>query len=487
MKIARSYIILLLLVLTNLNIQAFSDETKVKNVLFLICDDLKASVLSCYGDKVCRTPNIDKIADSGMVFNRAYCQGTWCAPSRVSFMHSRYKGEVKGQTLGEHLIRNDIYTARVGKVFHMRVPGDIIPGTNGADVAECWTERFNSRGMEAHTPGDYACLNKNIFTRKMDGRETTRMKNRMFVSVIADSDGEDQPDYKTANKIIELINKNKDKPFFIASGMVRPHYPHVSPKRFFDMYPWQKITPPEILENDHDDMPPKAIYSCTSKSSGIGKYPDNIKRMWSAYYANVSFADEQIGKILDELKRLGLDKSTAIVLFSDHGYHLGEHEFWQKNNLHEEVIRVPLIISVPGIKPGRTNSIVELVDIYPTVCELMGVGIPKHVQGKSLMPVIKDNKTLVKDAALSFIGGGTSLRKKGWAYNYYKDGTAELYDMRKDPAQFYNLAEKPEYKEVRKELHGQLKEILDDAGLKASPDSTKGKSKAENTGKKNNV
>ena len=435
-------------------------DSKVKNVLFLISDDLKASVLSCYGDKVCKTPNIDKLANNGMVFNRAYCQGTWCAPSRVSFMNSRYKGSSNGQTLGEHMIENDIYSARVGKVFLMRVPGDIIAGTNGDDVAACWADRFNSKGMEAHTPGDYACLNKNIFTRVMEGRETTRMKNRMFVSVVADSDGSDQPDLKTADKVIELINKSKGKPFFIASGMVRPHYPHVSPKRFFDMYPWEKITPPKLIENDHADMPPKAITHSTSKNSGIGKYPDNIKRMWAAYYANVSFVDEQIGKILDELKRLGLDKSTAIVFFSDHGYHLGEHEFWQKVSLHEEVIRVPLIISVPGLKPGRTDSIAELVDIYPTVCQLMGIDVPAHVQGKSLVPVLKDHNAKVKDAALSFIRGGTSLRKDGWAYNYYNDKTAELYDMKNDSEQFYNLADNPQYKNIRNAIHKQLETTL---------------------------
>lgn len=389
---------------------------KVKNVLFLISDDLKAGVLSCYGDKVCKTPNIDKLAKSGVVFNRAFCQGTWCAPSRTSFMNSRYKGTTKGPTLGEHLIANGVYSARVGKVFHMRVPGDIIAGTNGNDIQACWNERFNSQGAEAHTPGDYACLNKNIFTRAMEDRETTRMKNRMFVSVVSDSNGSDQPDHKTADKVIELINRNKDKPFYIAAGMVRPHYPHVSPKRFFDMYPWQKITPPKLLVNDHDDIPKKGMPKHTSASCGIGKYPDNIKRMWSAYYANVSFVDEQIGRIIDELKRLKLDKSTAIVLFSDQGYHLGEHEFWEKSNLHEEVLRVPLIISVPGLKPGRTNSIVELVDIYPTVCELMGIDIPAHVQGKSLVPILKDHNAKVKNVALSFVRDGTSLRKDGWAY-----------------------------------------------------------------------
>ena len=163
-------------------------NSKIRNVLFIVSDDLKASALGCYGNKVCRTPNIDRLARGGMVFNRAYCQGMACAPSRKSFMFSRYL-DTKGTNLGEHFKNNGWYTARVGKIYHMRVPGDIIAGTNGLDVESSWTERFNSPGREAHTPGDYACLNLNIFTRELEGRESTAMPNRMFVSVSYQGDG----------------------------------------------------------------------------------------------------------------------------------------------------------------------------------------------------------------------------------------------------------------------------------------------------------
>ena len=142
---------------------AVAGEPKIRNVLFIVSDDLKASVLGCYGDKICKTPNIDRLAREGMVFERAYCQGTVCGPSRASFMRGRHFGR-NSITLGEHLINNDFISARVGKIFHMRVPGDIIAGTNGQDVAACWTERFTAPGREAHTPGKYACLNLNIFT-----------------------------------------------------------------------------------------------------------------------------------------------------------------------------------------------------------------------------------------------------------------------------------------------------------------------------------
>jgi len=351
-------------------------DAAIKNVLFIVSDDLKASVLGCYGDKVCKTPNIDRLARQGMVFDRAYCQGTVCAPSRRSFMYSRYVG-TKGINLGEHLKANGLYSARVGKIYHMRVPGDIIAGTNGQDVAESWTERFNSQGNEAHTPGDYACLNLNIFTSKLEGRQSTRMPHRMFVSVKYKGDGADQPDHKTATKTIELLRKHGDKPFFIAAGFVRPHYPMVAPQRFFDQYPFADMTLPPQVKGDLDDIPKQGLARNRSATNGIDEHPDNQKRMWAAYFASITFMDEQVGRILNELERLGLRESTAIVFLSDHGYHLGEHTFWQKANLHEEVTRVPLILSVPGFVAGKTDAIAELVDKLhvPTIVKETGCGL----------------------------------------------------------------------------------------------------------------
>ncbi|MEO1011557.1 MAG: sulfatase-like hydrolase/transferase, partial [Bacteroidota bacterium] len=188
---------------------------KIKNVLFIVSDDLKANVLGCYGNKVCRTPNIDKLASQGVVFNRAYCQGVLCAPSRKSFMYSRYQGN-KGITLGEHFKNSGWHTARVGKIFHMLVPGDIVKGRDGLDVVTSWTERYNSAGLEADTPGNYACLNLNIFTTELEGRQSTGMPHRWSVSVNCEGDGSDQPDYKTADKTIELLRKKKACPCFCA-------------------------------------------------------------------------------------------------------------------------------------------------------------------------------------------------------------------------------------------------------------------------------
>lgn len=435
----------------------------IRNVLFIVSDDLKASVLGCYGDRVCRTPNIDQLAREGVVFERAYCQGVWCAPSRTSFMFSRYRGEGT-VNLGQYFRENGWYSARVGKIYHMRVPGDIIDGTDGKDVPSSWTEKFNSQGNEAHTPGHYACLNLNIFTTKLEGRQSTRMPHRMFVTVRSQGDGSDQPDYKSASKAIELLQKHRDRKFFLAVGLVRPHYPMVAPQQFFDPYPWQKIKLPKVVPDDLEDIPQAGLAGTRNDRNPIGMYPDNQKRMWTGYYASVAFMDAQVGKILRELERLGLRDSTAIVFCSDHGYHLGEHGFWQKSNLHEEVTRVPLILSVPGMKPGRTKSLVELVDIFPTLADLAGSGLPEGVQGKSLVPVLNDNSATVRQGALS-LNRGYSLRTSDWSYMRYSNGSTELYNMQTDPGQFTNLANVADYSDQKERLNRALNERLKQAGL----------------------
>ncbi|GAB5562518.1 MAG: sulfatase [Synoicihabitans sp.] len=438
-------------------------NTQIKNVLFIISDDLKATTLGAYGDKVVQTPHIDALARQGMVFTRGYCQGTTCGPSRRSFMRSRYRDE-NGITMGENFINHGYYSARVGKVFHMKVPGDIIDGTNGQDVAECWTERFNSPGLEAHTPGLYALYNHDIFTTSLKNRVSTAQHDRWFVSVQYEGDGSDQPDHKSATKTMELIRKRakSDQPFFITTGFVRPHYPNVAPNQYFDLYPPEKITLPETREGDLDDVPQLGYTRVTSLNDPIGKYPENQKKFWGSYYATITYMDDQVGRIVAELERQGLRESTAIVFIGDHGYHLGEHFFWQKSNLHEDVTRIPFIISAPGFAPGRSDSFVELADIFPTVSELVGISVPETVQGKSLVPVLQNADAEVRDEAFT-IGNyqDFSIRSAEWAYMLYKDDSEELYDMQNDPKQFTNLAEDPAYRHViatqRKRLEARIK------------------------------
>jgi iduronate 2-sulfatase len=315
-------------------------------------------------------------------------------------------------------------------------------------------------GKEAHTPGNYACLNLNKFTTKLEGRQSTKMPFRMFVTVDYVGDGSDQPDWKAATKSIELLKelKKDDKPFFLATGFVRPHYPNVAPEQYFARYPFKEMPLPYVPHNDWDDMPKSAISRSNSKHYGIDKYPDNQRKMWAGYLATVTFMDEQVGRILKTLRELGLDQETAVFFTSDHGYLLGEHHFWQKGNLREEVTRVPLIMRVPTSKPGISSSIVELVDLFPTACEATGLPIPQGVEGKSLLSVLENPKATVKEAAFSFVGKGTSMRTSEWAYMKYGDGSEELYDMKKDPKQFVNLAKSAEHAKVLQALRKQFQD-----------------------------
>ena len=453
-------------------LSGYSDKPKIKNILFLVSDDLKASVLNAYGNKICKTPNIDRLAEQGMVFERAYCQGVVCVTSRPSMMLSKYPGSQGGYlSLGRYLRQHDIHSARVGKIFHMPVPHAQLDGSNGHDDKNCWDERFNTKSAETFSPGLYRLLNKNIVTRTIEGRDA-KGPNRMYATVESDNkEGSDQADYMCASKAIELLQKRKksDKPFFLAVGFVRPHFPMVQPKKFFDMYPLEKIELPEQFPDDLKDIPRNGH---GSKVDYLDKSEDSRRRMWQAYYGSISFMDEQLGRVLKELKILGLDKNTAVIFTTDHGYHLGEHGFWQKNNLHEEVTRIPLIISVPGIKGGRrSSSIVELVDFYPTCTELFNIKTPKEVLGKSLLPILNDPKASVREDALSMVTLHpqrlrVSLRSSRWAYMCYGKGGEELYDMTKDPKQFINQVNNPEYAPILKEARSKLRSRLESIPFK---------------------
>ena len=287
----------------------------------------------------------------------------------------------------------------------------------------------------------------------------------MFVTVRYEGDGSDQPDHKSATKAIELLQNHQSEQFFLAVGLVRPHYPMVAPQQYFDPYPWKKILMPPTVENDLFDIPKAGLAGTQNEKNPIGQYPDNQKRMWTGYYAAVAFMDKQVGRIIDELERLGLRDSTAIVFASDHGYHLGEHGFWQKSNLHEEVTRVPMIMSVPGFKPGRSKSMTELADIFPTLSELAGATIPATVEGKSLVPILNDHDAVVREGALSLNNRSYSIRTFDWAFMSYPDGSTELYDMTSDPHQFTNLADNADYEEVRTRMTVLLRNRLKVAGL----------------------
>ena len=460
-----------MLVLLLVSMLVSAQQKKKPNILFIISDDLTATAVSSYENKACNTPNIDKLASEGIRYTRAYTQYPVCGPSRASLMSGYYPtatrtyGYVSGRenigperkTWSQLFKENGYYTARVSKIFHMGVPIDIENGSNGTDDEASWTERFNSQGPEWKAGGE---------AELVQGNPTgTLPRKGGNVMTIVKAEGNDlvHSDGKTAHKAIELIKKNKNEPFFLAVGFVRPHVPFVAPKNYFEPYPYQKILMPKKVEGDWNDIPKRGINYVTSINGQMTS--DQEKKAVAAYYASVSYMDAQVGKVLKGLKEEGLEDNTIIIFTSDHGFHLGEHSFWMKVSLHEESVRVPMIIKVPGKKPAVCNSFVELLDLYPTIAELAGLETSKHLQGKSLAKTIENPNHEVRKMAFSVSQGGKTflLRTEKWAYIQYDEDAKsgiELFDMENDPKQFTNLANKAAYaktvsffqKELRKKL-----------------------------------
>jgi arylsulfatase A-like enzyme len=439
------------------------------NVLFIISDDLTATALSCYENKACKTPNIDRLAAKGTRFTRTFCQFPVCGPSRASFMSGYYPhatgsmGYNSGRqnigdraTWSQHFINNGYYAARVSKIYHMGVPIHIVKGSNGTDDKASWTERFNSQGPEWMVPGDGELLEKNP-----DGTKPVKGGNTLEL-VKADGGDMVHSDGKTAQKACELLRKHKDEPFFLAVGFVRPHVPFVSPRAYYEPYEWNNIVLPEKVAGDWDDIPKAGINYRTSVNLNLNT--EQEKKAVAAYYASVAFMDAQVGKVLDTLREEGLEDNTIVIFTSDHGFHLCEHDFWMKVGLMDESSRVPLIISVPGKKPAVCDSFTELIDLYPTVAELCGLDVPTRLQGKSLVKILDDPSATVRDAAFCVNNNSFLLRTDQWAYIQHGKNAElgmQLYDMENDPKQYTNLAEKSEYRDLIERFKKQLSAKLE--------------------------
>ena len=456
------------LILTLLFFVNFSFAKNQKfNVLFLISDDLTSTALSCYGNTVCKTPNIDRLAERGTRFTRAYCQGTYCGPSRASFMSGYYPHAtgVLGYksprpkigdraTWSQHFKNNGYYAARVSKIFHMGVPIGIEQGSNGADDEASWTERFNSKGPEWKAPGEGETLQNNP-----DGKKPA-VGGNTFVVVEADGDDLVHSDGKTAKKAVELIHLHKDKPFWLGVGFVRPHVPFVAPRSYYRPFkPYSKMVLPPKIEGDWDDIPKPGINYCTSQNMKMDIRRQ--KKSIGGYYASVAYMDAQVGKVISALDEAGLRDKTIIIFTSDHGFHLGEHDFWAKVSLLDESSQVPLIISVPGKKPAVCHSLTELLYLYPTISSLCELPGQPHLQGKDISKMLDDPKHTVREAAFSVapFRQGFLLRENDWAYIQYGEDASkgiELFDVRKDPKQYTNLAKDTAYEKVVKRFKNKM-------------------------------
>ena len=417
------------------------------NVLFIAVDDMN-NELGCYGNAVVKSPNIDKLAARGVKFDRAYCQFPLCSPSRSSIMtglrpdttkvfnlqyHFR-TGLPDVVTLPQTFIRHGYYAARVGKIYHYGNPGDI--GTSGLDDPASWKEFFNPAGRDKTT------LESDVINY------TPSRGLGSAMAFLSDKGGrdEDHTDGKVATQAIELLEKHRSEPFFLAVGFYKPHTPYIAPKKYFDLYPLEKIAVPEMPAGYAATVPAPALAS-TKPWPNFGVTLQQARECKQAYYAAISFVDAQIGRVLDALDRLGLRDSTIIVFWSDHGYSLGTHGLWMKQSLFEDSARVPMIFAGPGIKAGTPSPrLVEFVDVYPTLADLAGVVPPANLAGVSLRPLlVKPDAPWDRPAFTQVERGGFpghSVRTPRWRYTEWDDGRqgVELYDEQNDPGEMKNLA-----------------------------------------------
>lgn len=460
-------------------------ESKRMNVLFIISDDLN-NFLGCYGDSLAKTPHLDRLAQRGVLFQRAYCSFPLCGPSRNSMLTGLYpnssgilsNAQIFRQTIPSHrslphAFRDAGYfAARIGKLYHYNVPGSV--GTDGHDDPASWELELNPAGVDrlleepdifTLTPGQFGGTLSWYASPREDKHHTDAM-------LAAD-----------AEWVLERCARQKDRPFFLAVGFFRPHTPYVAPRPYFDLYPREAMPlHPPVEAFRVPELPDAALGSYKKEQD---KLTDDLRRECvQAYYASISFMDAQVGRILDALDRLKLADRTIIVFTSDHGYHMGEHGLWQKMSLFEESSRVPLMIAVPNRSRGGTvaEAPVSHVDLYPTLAELCGVPTPDNLQGQSLVPMLSDPSVKGRGWALSHVtrGGirraspsspagvtgnrffGYSIRTPRWRYTEWDDGNQgrELYDHDADPKEMKNLAAETAHAATIAELSALLRNAV---------------------------
>ncbi len=437
-----------------------------KNVLFIAIDDLRND-LGCYGNQQVKSPHIDRLASQGVRFDRAYCQYPICNASRASVLtglrpdstganrnhtnnsfHFRSKIP-KVRTLPQHFQRAGYRVGRVGKLYHYGVPREI--GLESAlDDRQSWQFAFYPRGEEKDEEEQLISYTP----EKSSGWALSWMASK--VGPLEHSDG------KVATQAIELMEEMRDEPFFLAVGFYRPHVPSTAPESYFADYPYREVNLPEE-DPSHLAQIPEAAFDRRLQTEAKR---DDLRWFKRGYLATVTYVDEQIGRVVNALDELGIADRTIVVLWSDHGWMLGEHGQWEKRVLFEQSVRVPLIIRAPGVAGNgqATGQLAELVDLYPTLAELCGIPGPEDLEGKSLVGLLQDPNADGYDFAFSQVGRrdvvGRSVRTTRWRYTEWDRGEkgVQLYDHSKDPTEQVNLAHSAEHTEIIGELRGVLAE-----------------------------
>lgn len=444
------------------------------NVLFIAVDDLRPQ-MRCYGEKQMVTPHLDRLAERGVRFDRAYCNIAVCGASRASLMSGLRPTPTR---FTSYLTRIDkdapdvpslpmtfkqagYYTVTNGKVYHQK-----------GDDARAWSEP----DWRPDKSGLWYSLKKN---RDLN----TARRSRGPAYEAAEAPDDQYPDYDTATKTINDLQRlsKRDEPFFLACGFFKPHLPFVAPKKYYDLYDHKDIRLPgnmqfpvglsDAFAYSWGEM---RAYHGIPKSGPVSN--DAARQLIHHYYACVSFVDAQVGRLLDEVDRLGIADNTIIILWGDHGWQLGEHGFWCKHTNFEVATRVPLIVVAPGMAPavegGRAcERLVEFIDLYPTLCDLAGLEKPDHLQGKSMAPLLKDVDAAHKDMIFTRHGGGDAVRDDRYRYMEMRAdrGRGELrgvgfFDLQTDPQENTSIAADPVHARALYRLRDMLNAVRRGAG-----------------------
>jgi iduronate 2-sulfatase len=445
------------------------------NVLFIAVDDLKPAI-GRFGDRLAKTPYIDRLASRGTVFERAYCMQAVCAPSRNALLTGLLPQTLRifdlgtnfrrrapdVTTLPQHFKAHGYESHGLGKIFH-------VGHGNHEDAASWSVPHFQEKTIDYVLPENRAKLTREeaLFSNQR-GDVGKLPKGAPFESAEVTDDA--YADGRIATEAIKRLAgfRNSGKPFFIAVGFLKPHLPFCAPKKYWDLHQ------PANLQLPDRRRPPEGAPAFAPQFNGElrnyagvpsrGPIPDDLARsLIHGYYAATSYMDAQLGRVLDELERLGLRKNTIIVLWGDHGWHLGDHGMWCKHTNYEQATRAPLILAAPGKKGGqRSRALAELVDVYPTLCELAGVPKPAHLQGDSLVPLIDAPASPGKYAAFQVyprrtdeLGPllGHAVRTDRWRYVEWRKSdesvaARELYDIEHDPGETANVADNEKHRDI---------------------------------------
>lgn len=415
-------------------ITSVSAEEKRPNVLFIAIDDLNHWMGHLGRNPQTITPNLDRLAGRGVSFAHAYCAAPACNPSRAALMSGMrpfttgvyhnaddYRPHIRpDQTLNSHFRANGYLTVGAGKIYH---------GGGGR------RSEWDDYGARAKTP-----KLKELSSHNANGVRWSVLEG-----------GDDiLNDYHTVSYCIDQLQAEHDRPLFLACGIFRPHMPWSVPKKYFDMHPLDQIKLPPHTEGDLADIPPAGVKTAKPEGDHKAITEQGVwKEAIQAYLASVTYADTQLGRLLDALDESAYRDNTIVVLWGDHGWHLGEKQHWRKFALWEEATRAPLMWVVPGVTPKGVicERTVDFMSVYPTLCELAGLEIPEHCDGVSIAQLLQDPQSKWDRPALTTHGFNRhAVRSSGYRYIRYQDGSEELYDEQADPYEWTNLAGDPAHK-----------------------------------------